>query len=91
MLPFKPLTAASSSVFSLSVMFPRMSTAFSAPLGYSASASTGSSWRIGTYTKLNGDGEEVSAGLGSNLLATGNTGQVDVARLNETLLALDGL
>lgn len=33
MLLFKPLTAASSRVFSLSVMSPRMSMAFSAPLG----------------------------------------------------------
>lgn len=44
-----------------------------------------------TYAKLDGNGEEVDAGLLGNLLAAGNAGEVDVARLNKTLLALKGL
>jgi hypothetical protein len=43
------------------------------------------------YSKLDGDGEEVDASLLRNLLAAGDTGQVDVARLDQTLLALEGL
>lgn len=43
-----------------------------------------------SYAELNGNGEEVQAsGLG-NLVTTGNTRQVDEARLDQTLLALDG-
>lgn len=44
-----------------------------------------------TYAKLDGNGEEVDTGLLGNLLAAGNAGEVDVARLNKTLLALKGL
>ena len=44
-----------------------------------------------TYAKLNGDGEEVDASLGLDLLAAGNAGEVDVAGLDEALGALEGL
>ena len=43
------------------------------------------------YSKLDGNGEEVDTGLLRNLLAAGDAGQVDVARLDQTLLALEGL
>lgn len=42
-----------------------------------------------TYAELNGDGEEVDTSLLGDSIAAGNTRQVDVARLNETLLALE--
>ena len=44
-----------------------------------------------TYSELDGDGEEVDSDLLSNLLTTWNTREVDIARLDETLLALDSL
>lgn len=47
--------------------------------------------RVGTHPKLNGNGEEVTAGLLRNLRATGDTGEVDEAGLNEALLAPDSL
>jgi hypothetical protein len=47
--------------------------------------------RGGTYPELDGNREEVDASLGSNLLAAGDAGEVDVAGLNESLSALDGL
>lgn len=49
------------------------------------------SWvAVCTYSKLDGDGEEVTASLFSNGLTSGNTGEVDIAGLYETSLALDG-
>jgi hypothetical protein len=46
---------------------------------------------VSTYTKLNGDGEEVkTSGLGDGI-STLNTREVDVAGLDNTLLALGGL
>lgn len=44
-----------------------------------------------TYAELNGDGEEVSANLLGNGVTTRDAGEVDIARLNQTLLALDSL
>jgi hypothetical protein len=44
-----------------------------------------------TYAKLDGDGEEVDASLGLDLLAAGDAGEVDVAGLDEALGALEGL
>lgn len=41
-----------------------------------------------TYSKLNRDREEVDAGSLGDSLTAGNTRQVDVAGLNEALLAL---
>lgn len=41
------------------------------------------------YSKLNRDGEEVAASLLGNGITARNAGEVDVARLNEALLALD--
>lgn len=40
------------------------------------------------YSELNGDGEEVDASGFLDLLAAGNTGEVDVAGLNKALGAL---
>lgn len=63
-----------------------MSIAFSAPLGYSLVSIRGQDWGGGkTYTELNGDGEEVDTSLLGNLLTAGDTGEVDVAGLNEAL------
>ena len=46
---------------------------------------------VSTYTKLNGDGEEVkTSGLGDGI-STLDTREVDVAGLDNTLLALGGL
>lgn len=47
--------------------------------------------RTGTYAELHRDGEEVNASLLSNLLTTGDTGEVDVAGLDKALGALGGL
>lgn len=44
-----------------------------------------------TYAELDGDGEEVTASLLGDGLAARNTGQVDVAGLDEALLASGGL
>lgn len=44
-----------------------------------------------TYTKLDGDREEVAADLLGDGLASRDARQVDIAGLDETLLALDGL
>jgi hypothetical protein len=44
-----------------------------------------------TYSELNGNREEVDADRLCDLLAARNTGQVDVAGLDEALLALDSL
>lgn len=71
--------------------------AFSAPLGcmycVSGCLSSPKTNEISrsTYAKLNGGGEEVNTGRLGDLLATGDTGQVDVGRLNDALLALGGL
>lgn len=73
--------------------------AFSAPLGWGIktlatvlSKHGGRGWGSGVqYSKLNGDREEVDAGLLGNLLAAGNTGEVDIAGLDEALGALHGL
>lgn len=73
--------------------------AFSAPLGCNTRVSTKmvtrqegeGRGRTSTYAKLNGDGEEVDTGLLGDLLTTGDTGQVDVAGLDEALGTLDGL
>jgi hypothetical protein len=46
---------------------------------------------MNTYTELHGGGEELNTGGLGNLITTGNTGQVDESRLNNTLLALGGL
>ena len=72
-------------------MLPRISIAFSAPLGYEMISWL--SWTVGqtSYAKLDRDREEVDASLLGNLLAAWNARQIDIARLNETLLALDGL
>jgi hypothetical protein len=43
-----------------------------------------------THAELNGNGEEVSAGLLGDSLTSGNTGKVDVAGLDEAGLALGG-
>lgn len=43
-----------------------------------------------TYSELNGDREEVAASLLGDSITSGNTGQVDVAGLDEAGLALDG-
>lgn len=49
-------------------------------------------WTKGTtYAKLNGDGEEVDAGLLPDLLAARNAGEVDVAGLDEALDARGSL
>ncbi len=49
-------------------------------------------WTQGTtYAKLNGDGEEVDAGLLPDLLAARNAGEVDVAGLDEALDARGSL
>ena len=40
---------------------------------------------MATYTKLDGNGEEVNPRLLGNLLASGNTGEIDIARLNKAL------
>lgn len=88
MLPLRPDTAAARRAFSFSVMSPRMSIAFSAPLGYSLVSIRGQDWGRGgkkTYAELNGDGEEVDTSLLGNLLTAGDTGKVDVAGLNEAL------
>jgi hypothetical protein len=44
-----------------------------------------------SYTELDGDGEEIQASGFSNGITTRNTVEVDEARLNQALLALDGL
>lgn len=44
-----------------------------------------------THAELNGDGEEIAASLLGDSLTTGNTRQVDVAGLYETLLASSSL
>lgn len=44
---------------------------------------------MSTYAKFDGNGKEVAADLLSDSLATGNTREIDVAGLDETLLALD--
>lgn len=44
-----------------------------------------------TYTELDGNREKVATGLLGNCLATGDTGEIDIAGLNETLGTLDGL
>ncbi len=64
--------------------------AFSAPLGYKWLARYETWLGQSTYAELNGDGEEVAAGSLGDGVTAGNTRQVDVAGLNETLLALDG-
>lgn len=48
-------------------------------------------WASGTYTKLNGDREELGADNVLDLLAAGDAGEVDVAGLYKTLGALRGL
>lgn len=64
--------------------------AFSAPLGCEGSVCSETEVGESSYAKLDGNGKEVAAsGLG-NGFTTGNTRQVNVAGLNETLLALDG-
>lgn len=45
-------------------------------------------WECGAYTKLNGDGEEVTAGLLSNGIATWDTWEVDESRLDNALFAV---
>lgn len=45
--------------------------------------------RNSTYSELNGDREEVAASRLGNSLTSRNAGKVDVAGLNEALLALD--
>lgn len=69
--------------------------AFSTPLGckYKVSANV---WgpealRKETYAEFHGGGEEVNTSSLGDLLATGNTGQVDESRLDDSLLALGGL
>lgn len=42
-----------------------------------------------TYSKLDGDGEELNASSLGDGLTSGNTRQVDVAGLNKALLTLD--
>ena len=42
-----------------------------------------------TYAKLNGNGEEIGASLLGNGITAGNTGEVDVAGLDEALFALN--
>ncbi len=69
-----------------------MSTALSAPLGWGDVSISGPRLAAGmTYAKLDGDREEVDADLRLDLLATGNTGEVDVAGLDKALGALDSL
>lgn len=70
-----------------------MSIAFSAPLGYGyvSTKDTVNGTKAETYAKLNGNGEEVNTSLLSNLLTTGDTGEVDVAGLDKALGALGGL
>lgn len=46
-------------------------------------------WEV-TYAKLNGNGEEIGTSLLGDDITAGNTGEVDVAGLNEALFALDG-
>ncbi len=50
-------------------------------------------WRGGasTYAKLDGNGEEVDAGLLGDLSTAGDTGEVDIAGLDEALGTLDCL
>jgi len=49
-------------------------------------------YRVGnTHAKLNGDREEVNADLLLDLLTAGNTGEINVAWLDEALGTLDGL
>lgn len=50
--------------------------------------STKTHLQVSTYAKLNGNGEEVGACLLGDGLTTRDTGQVDVAGLDKTLLAL---
>lgn len=45
----------------------------------------------GTYSKLDGDGEEINTSDLLDLLTTGNAGKVDVAGLNEPLGPLGSL
>lgn len=47
--------------------------------------------RLYTYAKLDGDREEVGADLLSDGIASRDSREVDVARLNQALLTLDGL
>ena len=66
--------------------------AFSTPLGYKPCQHVGTVSAKGTtYAKLNGDGEEVDAGLLPDLLAARNAGEVDVAGLDEALDARGSL
>lgn len=67
--------------------------AFSTPLGCRYSVSIIVVWAPGalnTYAEFHGGGEEVNAGSLGDFVATGNAGQVDKGRLDDSLLALGG-
>lgn len=95
MLPLSPLMQASRSVCSWPVTPPRILTAFSTPFGCRNKMSVCHRRPLlcvqNTYAKLHGGGEELNTGSFSNLLATGDTGQVDESRLDDTLLAVGSL
>jgi hypothetical protein len=44
-----------------------------------------------TYAKLNWHGEEFTAGQARDLSPPGNAGKIDVRRLDDAMLALEGL
>ena len=65
--------------------------AFSAPSGYYSQRRIERPIRLWTYPKLDRDREEIDASLLGDLLAARNARQVHVRRLDDALLALDGL
>lgn len=94
MLPLRPEIAAFRRVFSFSVMPSRGFWAFSTPLGYGMISKIFRCLQYGggnAYAKLNGNREEIHTSSLSNLFTARYAGQVDVTRLDETLLASDSL
>lgn len=92
MLSFRPSVALLRSFFSFSVMSPRISMAFSAPLGYKHGQP--SSYRIDrgkTYAQLNGNREEVTASLLGDLFTAWHTRKVNIAGLDEALSTRNSL
>lgn len=81
-----------SRVFSLSLMLESGLMALLTPLVYCHGQHLTIRELVGvTYTKLNGNGEEVTAGLLGNGVATWNTRKVDIAWLNNASLSLGSL
>lgn len=65
--------------------------AFSAPVGYFIVSHRVLEHLDTTYTELDGYREELGTGSLRDGVATFNTWEVDEARLDDTLLAIDGL